>query len=227
MERVRAAGLRFAQGVLETSLSTTDLRALTVRLYDTGPRSYDPKAGLMEWEEAWFKAVLPTPPAALLVGGAGAGREVMALRARGYEVDAFEPAAALAERCRRLEGTGRVEVGDYGMFAAAVLDGEQNAMAPFTAVSYDAVLLGWSSLSHVFLRRDQERTLEAAARLSPRGPVLASFLMGADAAPRVVSRAERLGASLGSLFGRASGRHLTRAAQVLLALWLHLPLHGA
>ena len=35
-------------------------------------------------------------PGRLLIGGAGGGREAFALAARGYEVVAFEPSAALA-----------------------------------------------------------------------------------------------------------------------------------
>ena len=43
-----------------------------------------------------FERYFPPPPAHILVGGAGGGREAFALLERGYRVTAFEPSEALA-----------------------------------------------------------------------------------------------------------------------------------
>jgi hypothetical protein len=63
---------------------------------------------------------------------------------------------------------------------------------------FDAVLLGWGSLSHVLSPAHRALVLQALDRLCPEGPLLVSFL------PRSFGegRAGRLGRRLGStLFG--------------------------
>src|SRR5687767_12754763 len=51
--------------------------------------------GLWPFEERALERWFPRPPARVLVPGAGTGREVLALHQRGYQVDAFEPTAAM------------------------------------------------------------------------------------------------------------------------------------
>ena len=62
---------------------------------------YDPTSPefldfLFPWEESVVERFFPRPPARVLVGAAGAGREAFALARLGYEVVAFEPAPGLA-----------------------------------------------------------------------------------------------------------------------------------
>ena len=54
------------------------------------------RGGLFKEEERAISACFPKPPAHLLVGAAGGGREAVSLAAMGYRVTAFEPAAELA-----------------------------------------------------------------------------------------------------------------------------------
>src|SRR5262245_29124446 len=49
---------------------------------------------LFPWEKNVVATYFPPPPARVLIGGAGGGREVLALAEMGYEVVAFEPSAA-------------------------------------------------------------------------------------------------------------------------------------
>ena len=51
---------------------------------------------LFDWEETWFAQDLPPAPARILVGGCGWGREVRALKDRGYSVVGFDPLAGPA-----------------------------------------------------------------------------------------------------------------------------------
>ena len=82
-----------------------------------GSRSYRPDASsfrayLFPWEEEAIQRFFPKPPAHVLVGGAGGGREALALVERGYRVTAFEPSAglvdALAARAQHLRGPRRL-----------------------------------------------------------------------------------------------------------------------
>ena len=71
-DRVRA----FVEGVTLGGLSPEGLTRLTSQLYALhGADDWRVDAGLNSWEGPWFEADLPEPPARILVGGAGKGRE--------------------------------------------------------------------------------------------------------------------------------------------------------
>ena len=46
---------------------------------------------MFEWEEKWFSSDLPPPPARILLGGAGSGREIRHLARHEYRIVAFDP----------------------------------------------------------------------------------------------------------------------------------------
>lgn len=156
-------------GVLSESLSTAEQAALTQRIYALR-ETYGPP-GLWPWEQAWFERDLPPPPARLLVGGCGSGRELRALVQQGYRVDGFEPVASLCASARReLPAGARLWQLGYEELARGVAASELGAEAP-----YEAVILGWGSFSHVIERRLREHAIRALDRLCPRGPLLLSF----------------------------------------------------
>jgi SAM-dependent methyltransferase len=135
---------------------------------------------LFPWEEQIVRERFPPPPARILVGGAGGGRETLALAQLGYEVVAFDPSetlvSALSERPSVAVFRGRYEhLG--GMFPPDV--------------SFDAVILGWTSFSHLRTSRHRVETLRAAGRLTD-GPILVSFLAVKQAPSRALSRLRRL-----------------------------------
>jgi hypothetical protein len=119
---------------------------------------------------------------------------------RGYSVDAFDAAPSLVEVARsRFGERARFCAFSFDELSQAVLDASDNAAHVFVKPSYDAVLLGWGSLSHVPRAQDRFRLLRALHTLCPRGPLLASFWcrgMGASA-PRPTGRAHRLGKQVG------------------------------
>jgi len=107
--RVHDSSQRVFSGLAAESLTTAEKSQLTVRIYDSFPDYRSVGDTLYAWEEPWFGSRLPPPPAHILVGACGTGREAVALAARGYRVDAVEPAPEfVAESRRRLGDRGRV-----------------------------------------------------------------------------------------------------------------------
>ncbi len=136
------------------------------------------RTGLFPWEEGVIRRHFPPPPARILVGAAGGGREAFALADRGHQVVAFEPAAALARSMARnaaARGSIQVLTGRYEDLPNLVpVQPESPPLDVATLGPFDAVMLGWASFSH--LRSDQQcvATLAHAARLTT-GPVFVSY----------------------------------------------------
>jgi hypothetical protein len=138
----------------------------------------------------------------ILLGGAGAGRELRVLAERGYSVRAFEPvpelAAACAELCRARGDTACVRA-SYADLVLAARDGA-GPLAAFAAEGpYDAVILGWGSLSNVTEPALVDAIFGAARSLAPGGPVFTNFYPRAVGPP---GRAARLGALLAKVLAR-------------------------
>ncbi len=194
-------------GALGAALATDEKTQLTVQLYDLDAQLYDPAGGLWDWEEAWLGHRLPPAPARILIGAAGAGREALALAARGYQVAAFEPAPVMCARAATAAG-GRFPVvcADYTDLADAVAGRPGgDHLAAIVGREWDAVLFGWTSFSHVLDPAERVRVLAAAATLAPHGPILVSFVvrLGSPGAPS--SRIWRMARRLGRAAGRARG----------------------
>jgi hypothetical protein len=193
-ERLLQALRLGTEGVLGAALTSAEKTDLTIALY--GVRTVALDTQLSEWEARWYAQALPPAPARLLLAAAGHGRELVPLCEAGYAVDAFEPAAkhaaVLRDRAGHRAETAR---GSFADLSATVLRGEVNALHAFSRRSYDAVILGWGSFTHVLDARDREELLRACVRLAGHGPVLASFWVGGEGVTR--SRALELGAALG------------------------------
>jgi hypothetical protein len=201
VDRAQTAAQQAASGFLGSALTTSELQDLCVRLYGAAPGEYAAKRGLETWEEAWYDASLPAPPATVLVTAAGSGREAAALVARGYTVDALEPEPGFAAACAALPGVRHVVASGHDELARAVLDGAGGPAVVFSGRSYDAVIIGWGSFTHVLDQTSRLRLVETASRLAPAGPVLLSFFAaGPHRPPR--SRAGSLGRLAGSRVAR-------------------------
>ncbi len=139
--------------------------------YGGAPR-YQPESGvfreyLFPFEENALARFFPPPPARVLIGGAGGGREALALARRGYRVVGFEPAGRLVNQLARGRAGLPVEV-----HIGAYRDLEQ--LFPDDG-TFDAAIFGWVSFSHLRTEEDRLGALRQYARLTS-GPVLVSFL---------------------------------------------------
>jgi hypothetical protein len=215
---------RIASAFLSAALTAEEKSDLSIRLFSASPVGRG--TTLMPWEHAWLDRRLPPAPARVLVGACGAGREVLALTAAGYAVDAFEPARTLFRTARaRSADKARVLSFRYEEIAAAVLDQTHNAAAELASQRYDAVLLGWGSLTHVLDENDRARVLRSLARLCPRGPLLASFWCdksgsGAPSVDRVEGQAVAWGRRL-AMLRKLPGRPSPRESFTLHAGFAH------
>jgi len=199
-DRVR----RIAGAFLSGALVPAERAQLSYRLYDISDAGKLEQLDLFGWERSWFPSRLPNAPARILVAAAGSGREAQHLAGLGYRVDAFEPSARRGALCkRRIDTAGTVSIASYKDWFRAVLMAEHNSAHPVSG-SYDAVLLGWGSLSHVLDADARGDVIRAADRVSPNGPILASFWLGTRGS-RGASRVERWAGSVGSSVGRLRG----------------------
>lgn len=197
VERFAAGALgatqRLAVGFFSQALTTTEQTRLSGVLYDRSARPDQQLDGLQKWEQRWLERDLPAAPARVLVPAAGSGRECLWLLDAGYEVDAFDPSPKEVLRASRaFAGRARIAEASYADLGGSKLS--------FLHPRYDAVLLGWGSLSHVIGPDERSALMRAVDALAGSGNVLLSFYL-ADPKPRRVGRAHRAGAALGGLVG--------------------------
>lgn len=145
------------------------LHALDALYYDRS-KMYHQEAfnrqGLFSWEQRMIDAYF-RDASRVLVGGAGGGREMLALRRLGYEVEGFEcnpRLAAFANALLRAEGARpnvHVVPRDAGYEGAA---------------PYDGVVVGWSA--YMLIQGRQRRVAflqQLRAQMRERAPILLSF----------------------------------------------------
>jgi len=205
--RITESAQRMFGGVCAEALNIEEKSALTVRVYDAYPDYFSVGAKLYAWEEPWFGARLPAPPARVLVGACGTGREAIALADLGYRVDALEPAPDFVKESRRRLGErGYVYQLSYEQLSSIVIDGKNFPDGDLRAEHYDAVVLGSGSLTHVLDPGEQQRLLRSMCLLCPRGPILASFFCDAEQGTAAsAGRATRVGRRIGRVIARIRG----------------------
>lgn len=195
---------RVSGGIWSTALDVKEKTWLTVRIYDDCPAFRASGNELFEVETDLFASRLPRPPARILVGACGTGREAIALAARGYDVEAFDPAEdCVIESGRRLSDRGLVRRLSYEQLSAIVLDGA--TADPFRDTRFDAVVLGCGSLSHVLDQCEQQRLMRALQSLCPSGPIIGSFLWVTECTRPPIGKAAHLGIRIGRAIGRMRG----------------------
>ncbi|HEX6299297.1 MAG TPA: class I SAM-dependent methyltransferase [Acidimicrobiia bacterium] len=179
-------------GVLAFASETT-LDGFNAAAYGAAER-YDPESeayvsSLYPWEELAIEQHFPPPPARILVGGAGAGREPFALAERGYEVVAFEPVARLTEAMAKRAARTGAAVTTYrgGYRDLPRLESVGGSHAETLVPGFDAVVIGWGSISHLYTERDRLGALESMAALTD-GPILVSFIATRPEGPLRTSR---------------------------------------
>jgi hypothetical protein len=159
---------------------------LTAAVY-AGQQTYFPggyrfRSGLFPWEQKAFDSPLFPRSGRVLVGAAGAGRELVALVERGFDVVAFDPCAPFADAARGVADAAKSTVihASYGDLVDAA-EGRGGPLAEAVAgAPFDAVVLGWGSLSHVLPSTARASLLRAVRTLAPHAPVLTSFAIVPD-----------------------------------------------
>ncbi len=159
------------------------------------PDSPDFESNLFPFEEQVITRFFPPAPARVLIGGAGGGREALALAKRGDEVVAFDPSAPLIAGLAANVPGGLAITAYHASYEdlphlGSVLP--TGSAVDLTALPrFDAAILGWGSFSHLLSEDDQVAAVRAFA-----GPVLVSFRSdphtGADAGTRLARLRRRL-----------------------------------
>lgn len=130
------------------------------------------KQHLFDWEEAIVTEFFPPAPSKILVGACGGGREMIGLGKLGYSVAGFDPGAALVALARQQVPAERLldlAIGSY--------EGGMNRRASvLTHAPYDALILGWGSLSHLAAAKTRHELLLQSRELCPRGPIVLSWV---------------------------------------------------
>lgn len=135
---------------------------------------------LFPWEEKTIAAFFPAPPARILVGAAGGGREVLALLQRGYEVVAFEPSKELIHTLQKTlsdDAPAHLYQGRYEQLPRLYsLDKDQHELQLGSLGCFDAAIIGWGSFVHL---RNEEQRVHALKHMASvtKGPLLVSFFM--------------------------------------------------
>jgi hypothetical protein len=146
----------------------------------------------------------------VLIGGAGGGREALALAANGYHVTAFEPSVRLA---RSMAAAASAEGRDVGTFVGRYedlpllfpCDADSPPVRLDSLGSFDAGVLGWTSYSHIRTGARREEALRAMAAAC-RGPVLLSFF------PATSEGRDAFSTSIG-FYHRSDENEIRRAAE--------------
>jgi len=163
-----------------------DRAALTTALY-ARQSTYLPggqrfEGGLFAWEKRVLELPFFPRSGRILLGAAGAGRELVALVERGFEVVAFDPCAPFADAARSVIDPAKATVVHASY--ADLVDVAHGRPGPLAFLreepGFDAVILGWGSLSHVTPSSERLELLRALATIAPRAPVLASFALDAE-----------------------------------------------
>ena len=153
-------------------LGAMDREALDLidEIYYEGKANYVDEAynssGLRDWEAEMIEAHFPRS-GRIVVTGAGGGREVLALLARGYDAVGYEPNEELVRAgARFLEARGH-----EGRLHPVPRDAYPPDSGPC-----DAVIVGWGSYMLIPGRATRTEFLRGAReRLPENGPILLSF----------------------------------------------------
>jgi len=147
------------------------------------------ESGLFAFERESIELAFPSPPAAILVGACGGGREIFGLLQRGYCIAAaYDPVesfiAALREDPRLIEIRDRLCVGTHQSVQSLPALGQLSR----TGTRIDAVVVGWGSYTHLRGAKRRVEFLRSLRALCPTGPVLLSFFAEMGSEPERVTR---------------------------------------
>jgi hypothetical protein len=198
LEALHAQGAAATLELLRTGLPASARGPFTDAIYARQP-TYAPGGarfgeGLFDWERAALEHPAWPRAGRVLLGGGGGGRELAALSDRGHEVVAFEPSALIDELSRAARAAPtRCEAlrGDYDALVQALTTGGGPLRSLAPPATFDAVVLGWGSLTPVVEPPAQAALLSALRRAYPAAPVLLSVMQRLEGAPPRAARVVR------------------------------------
>jgi hypothetical protein len=162
-----------------------DLAYTATEAYHPGAAQY--RGSLFDWEEAALSRFFPRPPASVLVGAAGGGREAFALSRQGYSIVAFEPSMLVQQMATACPGigykghrNGDEQRGTVEVCRARYCDMPVLRRLDATLLDlrerppFQAGIIGWGSFSHLTNDSHRVAVLESFAG-AVHGPILLSF----------------------------------------------------
>lgn len=150
-------------------------------VYDPGKPAFRDR--LFPWEAVAIREHFPGAPGRVLLGGAGGGREALALAAQGYEVVAFEPAprlaAAMAAEAATVPAVHPYRAGYEDLPRLAPARGQGPAHDVRRLGPFSCAVMGWGSFAHLPTPEARLASLRAFSEVTD-GPILVSFLTMRD-----------------------------------------------
>ncbi len=154
------------------------IQMITRHYYDNQEKYLDEdynRSGLFEWEKRAINDQFGECRR-LLVAGAGGGREVLALKKLGYEVDGFECNSKLVDLANALLNEEKLP----GQVELAPMD-----RCPDIEGKYDGLIVGWGAYGHIQDSDQRVAFLRQLRDLASAGsPLLLSFFVRKDKGPR-------------------------------------------
>lgn len=199
----------FLGGAALAGMDSEELKVLTSHIYDSMGDLW--QESLFEWEKKWFEQYLGPGVDKLLIGGAGAGREVKYFLEQNKEIVAFDGSPRLARLGKKKYSDTStcvfLSLTYEDLFYATSSDAAKGRGLVMDMGPYDAVLLGWGSFTHLTTHTDRVALLSFLREICPSGPVLLSFWM-ADSQEDVIrsGQADRLGRRLGAVIAGAGDK---------------------
>jgi hypothetical protein len=164
-------------------VAPSDRTALTIAIYQqqTMYQAGQPffSRGLFEWERQLFHHPYFPRTGDILVPAAGGGRELSWFLDRGYAVAGFDPAPALASSWNLAHPNHPMFVASYADLSQ-MLQSKSGPLSSLSTRSFDAIVLGWGSLSHIIEEEERRRLFLSLRRQYPKAVVAVSFLSSCD-----------------------------------------------
>ncbi len=159
------------QGFWLGFLNRTELISATDQMYDSKMHYYTPTythSGLNYWEQGIIDSYF-SKCRSILIGGAGSGREMIALTQSNYRVDGFECSHKMFEYCKRLLADEKIESNIYLCAPDTV---------PEKPGKYDGMIIGWGTYMHIQGRNARINFLnQCSEHIKKGGPILLSFFV--------------------------------------------------